>query len=134
MDRMLHRGQYAIVDEKKKVAPPFWQRFHPARIIGIDEEYTFWDRVIAFGIFGWIWGLFGISMACLVWNFIHPWTTQSWVNYWFIFGLCLPLTVAVITTVWFTIGGTREIAVFLRSLRTEKRDDRDDGTVGPGHP
>ena len=41
MDRMLHRGKYAVKGEEKKVAPPFWQRFHPARIIGIDEEYTF---------------------------------------------------------------------------------------------
>lgn len=134
MEKMLHRGQYAVAGEMKKVAPPLWKRFNPAKIIGIDEEYTFWDRVIAFGIFSWIWGLFGISMICLVWNVIHPWSTASWVNYWFIFGLCLPLIISVFTTVWFTIGGTREIVLFLRALRHEKRDDRDDGTVGPGHP
>jgi SSS family solute:Na+ symporter len=134
MDKMLHRGKYAVKGEDKKVAPPFWKRFHPARIIGIDEEYTFWDRVIAFGIFGWVWGLFAISMFCLVWNLISPWSTSSWVNYWFIFGLCLPLIASVVTTVWFTIGGVHEIGLFLHRLRYEKRDDHDDGTVGPGHP
>lgn len=134
MDKMLHRGKYAVAGEKKKVAPTIWQRFSPAKIIGIDEEFTFWDRVIAFGIFSWIWGLFGISMFCLVWNIIAPWDTQGWVNYWFIFGLCVPLTMSIFTCVWFTIGGTREIMLFIHNLRHEKRDDRDDGTVGPGHP
>lgn len=134
MDKMLHRGEYAVKGEKKHVAPTIWERFKPSKIIGIDEEFTFWDRVIAFGIFGWVWGLFGISMICLVWNFIQPWTTKAWVNYWFIFGLCLPLAVSAFTTVWFTIGGIREIRLFIFNLRHEKRDSRDDGTVGPGHP
>jgi SSS family solute:Na+ symporter len=134
MDKMLHRGEYAVKGEKKHVAPPLWKRFNPAKIIGIDEEYTFWDRVIAFSIFGWVWGLFGISMVCLVWNLITPWPTQGWVNYWFIFGLCLPLAITIVTSVWFTIGSVREIRLFIYSLRHEKRDSRDDGTVGPGHP
>jgi len=134
MDKMLHRGKYSVKGEEKEVAPPLWKRFSPAKIIGIDEEYTFWDRVVAFGIFGWVWGLFGISMIVLVWNLIHPWTTQSWVNYWFIFSLCAPVVIVSVTTVWFTIGSTREIWFFIYSLRHEKRDSRDDGTVGPGHP
>jgi hypothetical protein len=44
------------------------------------------------------------------------------------------LIASVVTTVWFTIGGIREIGLFIHSLRHETRDDRDDGTVGPGHP
>jgi hypothetical protein len=69
-----------------------------------------------------------------MWNLIDPWTTQTWVNYWFIFGLCLPLVITSVTTVWFTIGSTREIGLFIYNLRHEKRDSRDDGSVGPGHP
>jgi SSS family solute:Na+ symporter len=134
MDKMLHRGEYAIAGEKKKVAPPIWKRFNPAKIIGVDEEFSFWDKVIAYGIFGWVWTTFTISMIGVVWNLFHPWTTDAWVTYWFIFGLCVPFVASVGTTIWFTIGGIREIGVFFHTLKHEKRDDRDDGSVGPSHP
>jgi SSS family solute:Na+ symporter len=134
MDRMLHRGKYAVAGEQKEIAPPFWKRFSPAKLIGVDEEFTFWDRVIAFGIFGWVMTTFAISMVGLVWNLIHPWSTATWVRYWFIFGLTIPFIASLFTTVWFTIGGVRDIRVFFKGLRVEKRDVRDDGMVGPGHP
>jgi SSS family solute:Na+ symporter len=134
MDRMLHRGKYAVEGEEKKVAPPLWKRFNPIKLIGIDEEYTFWDRVIALSIFGWIWSTLVLTMVGAAWNFIHPWSTATWLNWWLIFGLSIPFAVSIVTTIWFTIGGVREIRVFFRHLRVEKINVRDDGTVGPGHP
>jgi SSS family solute:Na+ symporter len=134
MDKMLHRGKYSVAGEEKLIPPPFWKRFNPARLIGIDEEFSFWDRVISFSIFGWIMITLTISMIGLVWNLIHPWSTTAWIQYWFIFGLIVPFVASIVTTVWFTIGGIYEIRVFFQRIRVEKRNLRDDGTVGPGHP
>jgi len=38
---------------------------------------------------------------------------------------------AVVTTSWFTLGGLRDIAHLLRSLRIQVRDHSDDGRVRP---
>jgi hypothetical protein len=44
-------------------------------------------------------------------------------------GIALPFVIALVTLVWFGIGGILDIRAFFRDLSAMKRDDADDGRV-----
>ena len=47
--------------------------------------------------------------------------------------IAVPFVVAIGTLFWFTAGGIRDMRDFFTALRTQVRDDRDDGRVVAGH-
>lgn len=133
MDRMLHRGEYAVEGEHPAASTgSLWRKFSVYRILGIDGEFNFWDRVVTIGIFGWSMFWFLIFVVGSVWNLVSPWPFQWWANYWFVSGFILPFVVASLTAVWFTIGGISDMKVFFKRLKMERPDAHDDGTVD--HP
>jgi SSS family solute:Na+ symporter len=128
LDQMLHRGKYT--PESDRLDP---QRPRPwlARLAGLDYRFTRGDRWIATLLVGW-------SLLTVVINGItvlinsrisSRWTTAAWSRYWLIFGVIVPFLVGLATTIWFTIGGVRDLRDFFRALRTLKRDASDDGRV-----
>ena len=131
MDRLLHRGEYAVSTDvdaasRQHVAKP---RNWLCRAIGIDEHYTRTDRWITLGIASWSMFWFAVFGIGSVGYLIHPWSNASWGDYWFVTAICLPLVIAVATTVWFTIGCWRDMRLFFRRLREERIDSSDDGSV-----
>lgn len=123
MDRLLHRGRYAVAGEHQAVARRV--RF---RWLGITEECTRGDRII-YGL-KISWTLFwcatfvaGTTVG-LVWGIPDAW----WLRYW-AFTIVLGLTVGSITVVWFLWGGFKDLAALTRSLASTKRDVADDGSV-----
>jgi SSS family solute:Na+ symporter len=134
MDRLLHRGAYAVEGDAKpepsSSLPLPRKRVNLLKMFGITDEFTIGDRFIALGIFGWqfLWlAVFVIGSATYL--FIHKWSDQTWTTYWIITSIYVPLVLAVITTIWFTFGVSRDLRVFFRRLRTERADSHDDGTV-----
>jgi SSS family solute:Na+ symporter len=133
MDRMLHRGRYALADD---VAAPAIvviarrKKLNWSRLLGIDSDFTFSDKLVSGGIF--FWSLFWLAVVAVgtIWNLIRPWPNHVWATYWLIVGIILPLIVAAITLVWFGIGGMVDLRRFFARLRTMQRDARDDGSVG----
>ena len=71
----------------------------------------------------------GIFCIGLVWNFVRPWPLAWWAAYWHVVGVWAPLVLGVFTTVWFTIGGLRDLRHFFSALAVAQRDNRDDGRV-----
>jgi SSS family solute:Na+ symporter len=134
LDRMLHRGQYAIAADRTPESAVKRRRFHVRRILGIDDDFTFWDKIVAGGIFFWSMLWLGIVLIGSVWNLLHPWPLRVWESYWFIMGIVLPMAVCVVTLFWFGIGGALDIRWFFARLATMKRDARDDGTVSEHGP
>ncbi|MCS7033129.1 MAG: hypothetical protein NZ561_03935, partial [Phycisphaerae bacterium] len=64
------------------------------------------------------------------WNvFIRDWPVSWWSHYWMITAIAFPLLIAVVTLIWFGIGGFMDMAQFFRALQTLRRDARDDGRV-----
>ena len=128
MDRMLHRGKYAITDDKVVIKPPTFRE----KLIGITEEFTFTDKVIwylAFGLAMFWFGSFVIgTIAYLIW----PWSDDGWAKWW-LFKLILTGVLAVITTIWYLWGGTLDLVDLFKRLKTAKRDHRDDGSVRAHH-
>jgi SSS family solute:Na+ symporter len=130
MDRMLHRGAYAAVATKvgdKAPAPrgvAGWGRY-----IGIDEDFSFADKCITWTMAGWSFFWLFVLMAGSAWNLVAPWPLWVWSGFWEVVGLGLPVLAAVITGVWFTWGGIRDMRRLFRRLRAQKVNHLDDGTV-----
>jgi SSS family solute:Na+ symporter len=136
MDRLLHRGQYAVegnaIAEPGPMLQPRRKRVNLLKLFGITDEFTLGDRFIALGIFGWQFLWLAVFVVGSAWYlFIHKWSDETWTTYWIITSIYLPLALAVVTTIWFTWGVSRDLRVFIRRLKTERVDTHDDGTVRP---
>jgi len=77
------------------------------------------------------WGLLWLSVFLFgsAWNLIAPWPLEVWKQFWHIVGIGIPVFMSLLTAVWFTWGGTRDIFRLFKNLRVEKINELDDGTV-----
>jgi SSS family solute:Na+ symporter len=131
MDRMLHRGKYAdlvplLGDQPEQ---PTRSKVTWGKLIGLDENFTLGDKWIAGGLFGWNMLWFVVFVVGSVWNLIAPWPDSVWSLFWHISVVGLPVFIAVVTAIWFTWGGVRDIRALFRLLRLQKINHLDDGTV-----
>ncbi len=130
MERMLHRGKYQRegkkIDHKIKDVRDFFRK-----IIGINDEYTRGDKAIAWSVFIWSFGLFFMTLfvGVLVWNAITPWPTEWWAHFFYVQQFLLGGLVAVVSTVWFSWGGTRDLIRMFRDLNKKEVNINDDGRV-----
>ena len=132
MDRLLHRGRYAVMDDQAvspAVAERRGRRLNWSRLLGFDADFTFWDKMVSGGIFFWSMLWLSVVVVGTVWNLIHRWSADTWATYWLFVGIILPVIVATVTLVWFGIGGFIDLRLFFQRLASMKRDARDDGSV-----
>ena len=130
MDRMLHRGKYRregkeVDDHKKKSVKTML-----LKLVGIDSQYTKGDKVLAWSVFVWSIGIgFGSFVITIIWNAIYPWPITWWGYKFTIFGLIIPCIVGIISTFWFTIGGTIDLRKMFKRLDEKEANLLDDGRV-----
>lgn len=102
------------------------------RLVGITSEYTRSDRFIAWGVFlySFVYA-FGLAfVGVIVWNLFAPWPAHWWGYYFFLTALVIPGLIAVISTVWFSWGGTRDLIRLFRDLQAQRQaDPHDNGQV-----
>ena len=127
LDRMLHRGQYMdaekleMLRQEKKVS--IW-----SKLIGITEEFTRSDKVLAIILVAWNFFWFVFFLIVTTMNIIHPFSDAWWMGYWKIYitaNVCMTLPIAI----WFAIGGTIDIRLLYQGLKKLVRDDTDNGHV-----
>jgi len=130
LDRMLHRGKYAI-DGEVKTQMKWTLRNVLGKLIGITPAYSKGDRVIAYCLFSYSFIYrFGVMfIAVWVWNTISRWPSTWWSNYFFVSLLLVPCIVAAITAVWFGIGGFVNLIQLFRDLKTRIVNPLDNGRV-----
>ncbi len=131
MDRMLHRGEYAIKDEIRNQGDHANRLSNFRKFLDMGPEFTFFDRVLYLGTIIWATCWF---VAFLVGTFIgltRNTVDDSWAKFWYVY-VMIYSSLGVFTTLWFLIGGTRDIYTLLFRLNSLVRDQTDDGTV-PGH-
>jgi Na+/proline symporter len=132
LDRLLHRGIYAaagdVVKEQAKVS---FRRKLFSTLIGITPEYTKGDKMIAWSVFLWSIGYGFILMFCgvLIWNALSPWPVRYWGTYFFITTIVASIIVGCISTVWFMIGGFKDLMAMFRDLKARIANPLDDGRV-----
>jgi SSS family solute:Na+ symporter len=142
LDRMLHRGQYAVEakSDKQTGVLPLRERIKPSNLLHFDTNFTFRDKLVARGIFWWSMLLVAVNIVVSLWNLVLPrfgfggmWPMNWWAHYWMITGIAVPLVIAFATLIWFGIGGWVDMKAFFIALRTQTRDARDDGRVVDHH-
>jgi hypothetical protein len=130
MERMLHRGKYCREGEAF-ILPKLTWRNALIRLVGIDSQYTRGDKAIAWSVFIYCfgWRLLCGFVAIVIWNAISPWPKSWWPGLHFILAVVVPGIIAVISTVWFSIGGTWDLWRLFKRLAAKESNVLDDGRV-----
>jgi solute:Na+ symporter, SSS family len=126
MDQLLHRGKYQAVTPEgaDHIAPPVrgW------RALAFTPEFTKGDKLIYWFKIGWVLFFFFSFIIICLWQFVYEWPDTWWANWW-LFKLIFTGVIGVITTVWFLIGGFKDLGAMFGRLKTIQRNAADDGTV-----
>ena len=125
MDKLLNRGQYAISGEMEiiNVEPEKgWKMF------GMGKEFTKGDKLIYIVNYAWtsMWTL--IFIVGTVYSLYYDVSDASWMTFWKYF-IYINILMSLITIVWFTWGGFRDLNTMMKKLRSSERDHGDDGWV-----
>lgn len=139
LDELLHRGEYNLehfvsdTADQSVVASAAKKRFNWQSILGITPEYSKGDRILAWSVLLWTLFNFAIFIVKAVWNLPVQWrwSELTWFRFWLYFDLPLSLLVAVITTIWFTWGCTRDLKRLFKALKedAEKGGEEDNGQI-----
>lgn len=127
MDRLLHRGKYAIegehqIKEEKTHINPVW------RLLGVTEEYSLADKLIVLSIVVWTAFWFILFVLGTIYGFRNETTDAQWAKYW-IFNISVYVLVGIVTVGWFLWGGFVDLKEMFVYLKTASVDARDDGMV-----
>ena len=117
LERMLHRGIYAVDGEVKHFEK--WSlKTAFKKIIGITPDHTFGDKCITYGTFIYSFGItFGLFwFGTVMWNTFHPWPIEWWGWRLFIISIVFGCCIAAVSMVWFMIGGIIDMRRMFRDL------------------
>ena len=123
---MLYRGKYA--DGIEDPGQPIGNWVKAIKQFGVGSEFSRGDRFIYFLTAAISIAFFGAFIWALI---IHTTlgTDEDWgATVWWGF-LLVGAIKAIVVTVWFLIGGTRDITRLLKDLSQAVRDSHDDGFV-----
>ncbi|MDP0494825.1 MAG: sodium:solute symporter family protein [Verrucomicrobiota bacterium JB024] len=127
LEKMLHRGQYALSDSRQKGDGR--GRSGPlAKLFGFTEEFTRGDRAIYRLKVGWTGFWFVCFIVGTIWGLTVGIPDNLW-GHWWLFTTVLGGVVGLITVLWFLIGGIRDLIDLFRTLSQARRDSADDGSV-----
>ena len=103
-------------------------------LVGITPEFTRGDRIIAWlGFFKhMVWEWIVAFLLCSIAARVFHWGVREWATRCFIVVLVVPITINVVTTVWFTWGTIRDLKRLFHDLAARRRNDLDNGMV-EGH-
>ena len=133
LERMLHRGKYAIEGEKK-IHSKWTLRTVFSKLIGITPEYTLGDKILAWSVFSYslIYKFLFAFVLVVILNVLGIWKVEWWGHYFLVVFLLVPGTAALITAVWFGFGCTRDLIRMFRDLKNRVANPLDNGMV-EGH-
>jgi hypothetical protein len=106
------------------------------------------DRTIAYSVFIWSMFWFGCWGVITIWNGIPylalksgynftlwgMWPKEWWANWFYFQSIQVAIAVGVVTTIWFTWGGTRDLLRLFKVLKDPNRQALDDGRVVDHQP
>ena len=125
MDKLLHRGAYAIPDETRVVRE---ETPKGLRALGIGKEFTRGDKLIYFVTYAWIFGWTLVFIVGTIYNLLHEVSDAAWMKFWMV-NVWLNVVASIVVVIWFTIGGVIDLKAMSRRLETLVRDAHDDGFV-----
>ena len=132
MDRLFHRGKYAVkeeedyIKEKVKQEKPIGRLW---RLIGVNShEFSRVDKglyiyTVAAGIF---WTVSFVFLLLL--GLAGKMRDAHWMGWWKV-ALTIQITIGFIGGTWISIGGLVDLRKMYRRLATAVRDEQDDGRI-----
>jgi SSS family solute:Na+ symporter len=149
MDRMLHRGKYAMDANGQPIPAVPKEKFTWKSFVGIDGEMTPGDKRLTYFAFSWNYFWWIVGMITFAWQglpflaekfpalktvvFWQTWPVEWYTNWFFITTYTIGFGLALVTTVWFTWGSTRDLFRLFDRLRTQGTNLCDDGRVVGHH-
>lgn len=125
LDKLLNRGKYEIKDEHQIVDETPVKGW---KVIGITKEFTGIDKFIYVVTYTWILSWVFVFIGGTIYYFTVGMSDKDWMDFWYAY-LWIQVGISIVITIWFGIGGFRDIVKMLKRLATLKRDDTDDGSV-----
>ncbi len=125
MDKLLHRGKYLIGDEYKVIEQ---EPSRGLKMLGIGKEFTRSDKVIYIVTYSWTLSWTAVFIIGTIYALLFGIPEIAWMKFWWYY-VGLFLLVSLIVSIWFTIGGIRDLRSMLARLKTMKRDYNDDGQI-----
>jgi SSS family solute:Na+ symporter len=126
MNLLLNRGtnEDNAPEGPDHIAPPSrgWSA------IGFTKEFTRGDKVVYVLNLAWVSFFFFAFLGICVWQLFYKWPETWWANWW-LFNIIFTGTAGAITTIWFLVGGIKDLKKLFIRLRTVTRVADDDGTV-----
>lgn len=127
MDRMLHRGKYADEESEAIVKR---SKITILEKLGIEKTFSRHDKFTYAVCIGWPLLVFTIVIVGTIYNLVinKNVSDEAWLKFWHIW-IGVTLVVVTGTTIWFIIGGFKNLIDMFRRLNAAKMDTSDDGTV-----
>lgn len=125
MDKMLHRGKYAIKEESVIVDEVPVKGF---KMLGIGKEFTKGDKIIYIAAYSWTFIWVVVFIIGTLFNLSGDVPDSSWISFWKTF-VIINLIASIVVIIWFTLGGIKDFKEMIQRLKTMVRDHKDDGTV-----
>jgi len=127
LDKLLHRGEYAVKDDSISASNEVVKGW---KVLAPTKEFTRGDKAIYWITTGWTtaWVVIFV-IGTLFYFFVKPYTNDQWMAFWQIYTY-LFLAASIIVTIWFTIGGFKNLFEMIHALKHNIRDHKDDGFVG----
>ncbi|MEA1876557.1 MAG: hypothetical protein U9N86_06800 [Bacteroidota bacterium] len=125
MDKLLHRGKYRVEGEAGTVDD---KPLRGWKVLGPTKEFTKGDKIIYIATYGWAAAWTVVFIIGTIYNMTTDVSTEAWLNFWKIY-TWIYLVTAVFVTIWFTIGGIKDLKSMIIALRSNIRDHSDSGFV-----
>jgi len=127
LDQMLHRGKYAVAEDvidADETQVRGWRA-----LIGFTREFSRADKWVYSLAVAWMLLQVGVFIIGTIIGLVVGLDDSVWLAYWRVH-LGAFYIISVITVVWFSIAGTRDLVDMFRRLASARRDNSDDGIVG----
>ena len=131
LERLLHRGKYSD-DGVGKVEKFKWTwKNICGKVLGIDPNYTTGDKILAWSVFlySFVFTFLFIFLLYAIWGAISPFSDLWWAEYFYWTNIIVSLVVGIVSTVWFSIGGTIDLIQLFKDLAAKEANELDDGRV-----
>lgn len=124
-DKLFHCGPYAIASEQISSGE---EPVKGLKALGVTKDFTRRDKLVYFLIMLNMAVTFGAFVIINVINIFWVQSDRFWSIVWQVY-VWNVVFVGVAVTIWFLIGGAMDLKDLIHSLKTIRRDDRDDGMV-----
>ena len=128
LDRVLSPGDQDPKATNTRAIGPTRRRWRRLRWIGINEHFTRSDVFIYLFKVAWTFLWFGAFLIGTTYGLLSTrGVPEGWWPRWWAFQISLSIIVGIGTAVWFFVGGIYDLKYLIYSLRTNIRDESDDG-------